>query len=151
MYDLNYLYKKLEEMDYKDFYMIEADFFLYLYQISYEKLPCIKAYLIISSWFGTSLRSGVWIFYEATNPKEIADMVAYLKKQEENELASFLEKGIHDYHNPIYAEKLEYPNEWIEEANLIDEWIWRHEDWLWNWLYCFLSSNKDLIMNFTHS
>lgn len=148
MYDLNYLYKKLEEISYKDFYMIETDFFLYLSDIPYTKrLPCVKAFLIVSSWFGTSQRSGVWTFYEATNPEEIADTVDYLESQEENELANLLEKGMHDYHNPIYAEKFDYPNEWIEESKQIDEWIWGHEDELWNWLYRLLSDNKDLIMN----
>lgn len=148
MYDLNYLYKKLEEISYEDFYIIEADFFLHLYDIPYEKrIPCVKAFLIISSWFGTSQRSGVWTFYEATNQEEIADVVQYLKFQEENEMADILKKGMHDYHNPIYAETFDYPNEWIEESTLIDEWIWGHKDKLWNWLYCLLFNNKELIMN----
>ena len=148
MYDLNYLYKKLEEITYEDFYMIEADFFLLLSDISYEKrIPCVKAFLIISSWFGTSQRSGVWTFYEATNPKEIADVVDYLKSLEENELANLLEKGMHDYHSPIYAGNFDYPDEWIEESKLIDEWLWGHEAELWNWLYCLLSNNKDLIIH----
>lgn len=148
MNSLTNLYKKLEEISYEDFYLLETDFFICLHSIAYEKrLPCVKAFLIISSWFGTSQRSGVWTFYEATDSQEIAEVVDYLKSNKQNELASFLEKGMHDYHNPIYAENFDYPSEWIEESELIDEWIWGHENMLWKWLYYILYNNKELIMN----
>lgn len=148
MCDLNYLYKKLEEISYKDFYMVEADFFLCLCDIPCAKRPpCVKAFLIISNWLGTSQRSGVWTFYESTSPEEIADAADYLKQQGQNELADFLEKGMLDYHNPVYAQNYDYPDEWIEESELIDKWIWEHENELREWLYCLLSSNKDKIMN----
>ena len=41
-----------------------------------------------------------------------------------------IEKGIHDYQNPQYAEDFEYPEEWITESEEIDAWITEHDGWL---------------------
>lgn len=61
MNDLAQLYQRLSEMDYKDMYELEADFFC---DFSENRLPWITTFLTISTWFGTSIRSGVWTFYE---------------------------------------------------------------------------------------
>ena len=53
---------------------------------------CVKALLIISSWFGMLQRSGVWTFYEATNPKEIADAVNDLKNRKKMNWRNYLKK-----------------------------------------------------------
>ena len=35
--------------------------------------------------------------------------------------------GIHDYHNEKYLENYNYPDEWIEESEIIDKWIFENE------------------------
>ena len=111
----------------------------------YEKQPCINAFLMISSWFGISQRSGVWTFYESADSHEIEITLQYLKTTNENELADIFKKGIHDYQNPIYTENFNYPKEWIEESEKIDKWISDNEDLLWKWEYRLLINNRDLI------
>ena len=143
--NIHFLYQKLELSDYKNFFSIETDFFLYL--SDYASIQFINAYLIVSDWFGTSQRSGVWTFYEATEINRIQNAISFLSSLNENTLSDMLEKGIHDYQNPIYSENYDYPDEWIDESEEIDNWISEHEDWLWNWLYTFLLSNKNPILN----
>lgn len=98
MNDLNKLFQKLLGMDYKNMYEMEAEFFLALYYgFSENRLLWINAFLTISSWFGISMRSGVWTFYETANVQEITDTLQYLKLNNEDELVAIFEKGIHDY------------------------------------------------------
>lgn len=145
--NISYLYKKLESLTYRDFFEVESDFFIYLTSISKDKsISYINTFLIVSNWMGTSERSGVWVFYESTNISMIQDAVSYLKAQEDNELACMLEKGIHDYQNPIYFENFNYPDEWITESEQIDDWISDHTDWLRRWLYTFLMEKKEQII-----
>lgn len=148
MNDLNQLYQKLLEMNYKDMYEIEAEFFMKLYyDFSEERLPWITAFLTISTWFGTSTRSGVWTFYEVGNNQEMKTTIQYLRMRGDNKLADIFEKGIHDYQNPKYSPNYDYPEEWLEEADEIDKWISKHEDWLWKWEYDILIMNRDNILN----
>ncbi|MBS6955349.1 MAG: hypothetical protein KH230_19210 [Enterocloster asparagiformis] len=148
MNELKRLYQKLLETDYKNMYEIEADFFMKLYHdFSKNRLPWITAFLTISTWFGTSMRSGVWTFYEVGNIQKMKITAQYLRAGGDNELADIFEKGIHDYQNPKYAKNYDYPEEWLEEADEIDQWISAHEDWLWKWEYHILATNRDRILN----
>lgn len=152
MSDLNQLYQKLLEINYKDMYEIETDFFTKLYDdFSEKQLPWITSFLIISTWFGTSMRSGVWTFYEVGNVHEMEITVRYLRVSGDNELADIFEKGIHDYQNPKYVPDCDYPEEWLEEADEIDDWISKHEDDLWKWKYNILIMNRDSILNIASS
>ncbi|MCD7993494.1 MAG: hypothetical protein LUK37_17590 [Clostridia bacterium] len=144
--DIKKLLKDIEKGDYQELYKYETDIYLSLYQKTIEGRPsCVTAFLVISSWFGTSQRSGVWTFYEATKSDEIHTALQYLKESGENVIAQIFEKGIHDYHNPIYAENFDYPEKWIEEADEIDNWIMQHEELLWKWEYKLLMDNKQVI------
>lgn len=148
MDDLTHLYQKLLEIDYKNMYEIESDFFMKLYyDFSEKQLPWITAFLTISTWFGTSMRSGVWTFYEVGNIQEMKTTIQYLRIGGDNELADIFEMGMHDYQNPQYAKNYDYPEEWLEEADEIDEWISEHEDWLWKWEYDILIMNRDSILD----
>lgn len=152
MSDLNQLYQKLLEINYKDMYEIEPDFFTKLYyDFSEKQLPWITSFLTISTWFGTSMRSGVWTFYEVGNVQEIEITARYLRVNGDNELADIFEKGIHDYQNPKYVPDCDYPKEWLEEADEIDDWISKHEDDLWKWEYNILIMNRNSILNIASS
>ncbi len=151
MNELKQLYQKLLKIDDKDMYKLETDFFMILYNDYFENiengLPWVTAFLTISTWFGTSMRSGSWTFYEVGNMQQIESTLQYLKSSGDDELASIFAKGIHDYQNSVYAENYNYPETWLEESVEIDEWIWEHEDWLWKWEYDILIKNRDSILN----
>ena len=122
MNDLNRLYQKLLEREFNTMYEIESDFFMKLYyDFSENRLPWITAFLTISTWFGTSQRSGVWTFYETGDIQEMKTTIEYLREEGNYELVSFFEKGMRDYQNPKYKENFCYPKEWLEEADEIDE------------------------------
>ena len=53
--------------------------------------------------------------------------------------------GVHDYQNEQYAGSYNYPSEWIDEAEKIDEWITAHEVWLYAWERKLLTDSKELI------
>lgn len=144
--DITYLLKKLNKISPEDLFEIEPELFAFLCQKPVEsRLPYVNAYLTISGWRGTSLRSGVWTFYEAATPEEMDAALQYLKQTNQTELAEIFEKGIHDYQNPIYGESFDYPEEWMEESEEIDCWIMEHEDWLRQWEYRLLIDHISLI------
>ncbi len=58
------------------------------------------------------MRSGAWTFYEATPIEDIMIAVKHLNEISESELCRMIEKGIHDYQNPLYND--EYPEEWMK-------------------------------------
>lgn len=141
------LFDKLKSINASDFYTIESDFFSTLYSVPNKtSYPFINAFLMVSSWFGTSERSGVWTFYEATNRSDIQNAVDHLKQNGDTELANIMESGIHDYQDPIYLNDLEYPEDWISGTEVIDKWIGEHRDSLFQWLYEFLITNEKRIM-----
>ena len=148
--NIKLLYDKLKSITSLDFYTLESDFFIFLYSLPNKTdYPFINAFLIVSSWFGTSERSGVWTFYEATPQSDIQKAVVYLKQHNDTELAYIIESGIHDYQNPVYLNDFEYPEEWISESEEIDKWIDEHRDWLCQWLYNFLIANEKIIVDLT--
>ena len=119
---------------------------MYLYSLYREEpVTLINAYLIVSSWHGTSLRSGVWTFYESTDKARIEEAVSYLKDNGDTELADMIRRGIHNYQTPEYIENLNYPDEWIDESDEIDDWISDNEEKIYEWLYSFILKNKKII------
>lgn len=147
LYDIAQLYQRLKTLDYKHFFEIESDFFqCFCSDAETTENPMVNAFLIVSSWFGTSERSGVWTFYEATSPANVEKAVNYLLQVGETELAAVISKGMHDYQNPQYADNFDYPEEWITESEEIDAWISKHYDWLCHWLYDYLIANENKII-----
>lgn len=106
----------------------QADFFRLFYaHPEMRNVPFVNAFLIVSGWLGTSFRSGVWTFYEATPQQDTAQAVRYLNASGAAALAEMLQKGNHDYQDPQYQEDFDYPEEWITESEEIDRWIAAHE------------------------
>ncbi len=156
------LYEEMAGMENRDLYLIESEFCQELYYhiptelsstelnsvelSSVEPRPmCVRAFLLIVNWFAMSQRSGVWTFYEATDPKEIELVVRFLEQRGDSDLALILRSGIHDYQNPKYVGNWDYPEEWIEEAKEIDRWIEKKEEWLYQWERELLTDNQTLI------
>ena len=95
LFDITQLYDRLKAIDHKHFYEIEADFFqCFCSNPVTASLPLINAFLIVSSWFGTSERSGVWTFCEATNPERIQNLRWLHGFLESFRIALFSEYGI---------------------------------------------------------
>ena len=147
MKNIEKLYQPVSENDDDELYLIESEFCHELYyNISVEKRPlCVSAFLTIVNWFAMSLRNGVWTFYEATAPIDIEQTLQFLAQSGDDELAAIFRYGVHDYQNPKYYGNWNYPEEWIEEAEEIDEWVWDHEDWLFMWEKRLLIQYKELI------
>ncbi len=142
------LYTRLEELGRDEFRQIEADFFLYFYKLPEERsAPFSNAFMILSSWLGTSLRDGVWTFYEAMPKSRIESAAEYLENAGEKELAVVLKSGIHSYDNPKYAGNYDYPEEWLTQSEEIDDWIYSHEEFLHSLMYDLLLENKGEVLN----
>lgn len=141
------LYQQILNIDDQAFYLIEADFCyeLYYHIQDINKPLCVTAFLTLANWSASSKRSGVWTFYEAALPLDIDLTLNYLEQLGNNELTAIFHYGIHDYQNPIYAENYNYPNEWIDESEKIDQWITSHEVMLDAWKRKLLIDNKKLI------
>lgn len=106
---------------------VQTDFFRMFYaNAALRELPAVKAFMIVSGWLGTSFRSGVWTFYEATPQQDILAAVHYLQENGSDDLAAMLQKGCHDYQ--AHQDDFEYPEAWISESEEIDSWIQVHED-----------------------
>ena len=143
--DIEKLYEQLSVSGEDDFYNIEAQFCTELhYGVSAEKRQaCVVTFLTIANWTATSLRSGVWTFYEACDPTDLNRTLEYLRQSKEEEFAKIFALGIHEYQDPKYAENFDYPQEWIEESEQIDAWILKNEAWLINWKRKLLLDNWD--------
>lgn len=112
-------------------YDTETELFLKSNGIKKEKRPVsVKAFLVLSEWRGTSLRSGVWTFYEKAQDDDIFEAAEYLENKGYGEIAGYMLMGIHDYKNPEYIEDCNYPDEWMEEAEKIDRWIFKNEEYI---------------------
>lgn len=147
MKQIEILYQKLEDSDLSKFYTIGAAFCVQLYYHipASQRPPCADAFLTVSNWHATSRRSRVWIFYEAASDKDIATTLQFLEKSGETELASIFRLGAHDYKNPIYSDNFDYPEDWITEADTIDEWIKNHEKKLYLFERSLLLDNRELL------
>lgn len=147
MKNIEKLYQKLSEIDNEEFYFVEGEFILELYNcVPIEKRPlCVIVFFIVSNWFAMSQRSGVWTFYEATAPKDIELTIQFLEQRGDAEFASIFRYGAHDYQNPKYDGNWNYPEEWIEESEEIDQWITDHENELFMWEKRLLIDNKETI------
>ena len=133
--------KQAIEIPPKDFYLIEPELFTTLYSIK-DKPDFITAFLGLSSWMGTSLRSGVWTYYESADKKEIDTIIKYLRGYApENEIVGMYVLGNHDYSDEKYQDNFEYPQEWIDESEKIDRWIFDNEEKIIRFMQDILRNN----------
>ena len=100
-------------------------------------------FMEINNWQGMSVRCGVWQYYEsgAFQDGKFERVLSFLKADGEDEMASVYARGIHDYANEKYQRNCDYPEEWFDETDRIDDWISAHEEYIYKWMY-------DLIMNY---
>lgn len=125
-----------------DFHLIEADLFIALYTIE-DKPDFLCAFLELSSWMGTSFRCGVWTYYEATAKERVEMVIRYLKQTaSDSEISRMYALGDHDYGDEKYQVDFDYPQEWIDESGIIDEWICDNEENIIVFLQEILRKNR---------
>lgn len=111
----------------EEFYLVESDL-LITFSNMREKHNFVDAFLELSSWMGTSLRSGVWTYYEATKREVIHRTMRYLSQVAPDEdISKMYALGHHNYGDEKYQADFNYPQEWLDESELIDQWIFDHE------------------------
>ena len=109
--ELESIIKKGIEISCNDFYLIETELFCALYSMK-DKPDFVAVFLELSSWRGTSLRSGVWTYYEATNKEQVETIIRYLQRYSpDEEICRMYALGNHNYSDVKYQSEYDYPQE----------------------------------------
>lgn len=123
-----------------EFYLVEPVLFQMFYTQKH-KPDFITAFLGVSSWRGSSLRSGVWTYYETADKTEVDRIISYLQKYaQDNKIAYWFSLGNHDYDK--YKADYSYPQEWMDESDMIDKWILENEANISEFLQKMLRENR---------
>ena len=124
-----------------EFYLLEPELFQ-LFYTQKNKPDFITAFLGVSSWRGSSLRSGVWTYYETADRTEVDKIITFLQKYaQDNKIAYWFSLGNHDYDK--YRADYNYPQEWMDESELIDKWIIENEAYISGFLQGILRKNLE--------
>lgn len=125
--DMRKLIEKSVSIAPEEFYLVESDLFIELSNMK-EKPDFVVAFLELSSWMGTSLRSGVWTYYEATERDTVNKTIKYLYQfAPDDEISKMYALGNHNYSDEEYQTDFNYPQEWLDESEMIDKWIFDNE------------------------
>ncbi len=139
---MNKIIKRAIEVNPEEFATLESDLYCKLNTIE-NKPDFVTAFLDISSWLGTSLRGGVWTYYEATAQREVEQVISFLQKYApDNKITELYSMGNHDYSNEKYQSDFNYPQEWLDESDIIDTWIDENELVIVAFMQELLSNNK---------
>lgn len=145
------IYMQLDSISSEEFGEIDYEFVSYFnekygYAKTYDsKVPeCVTAFMLLDDWYGCWFRSGVWTFYEYYAGTQALKITSeFLKKNADKEMSEIFDYGIHEYNNPKYAGKVsEYPQEWIDESERIDDWIGNREEEIFKFLEKILIDNR---------
>lgn len=150
---INELIVSAELSGHEKFWEYDGDFFMLFYNkfkyTSFTDIPDIAfMYMEINNWQGMSVRCGVWQYYEsgAFQDGKFERVLSFLRKNNEEEMASVYAYGIHDYANEKYQENYDYPEKWFDETDKIDEWISDNEVYIYKWMYDLILSHKSEIL-----
>lgn len=140
---LNDMYDTLLQSPEEELYQIEADFYLEFYYADQEIWPdFITAFMVLTNWQDSSLRSGVWTYYEIADAEELQRSLEYLKMHAPAELAEQFKAGIHDY----AGNQDHYPEQWMEESDAIDQWIFKNGRVIEEWLkHCLIDNREEIV------
>lgn len=152
---INELFVSAESSGYEMFWKYDAEFFMLFYDkfknTPFADIPDIAfMYMEINNWQGMSLRCGVWQYYEsrAFENGKSERVLSYLRDNNEEEMSSIYACGIHDYSNEKYRENYDYPGEWLDEADKIDEWIRDNEVHIYKWMRDLILNHKSEVLKF---
>ena len=149
---INDLIVSAESSGYENFWEYDGEFFMLFFNKFRHTLvvdiPVIAfMYMEINNWHGMSVRCGVWQYYESgAFEKEKFEWVwSFLRTNGEMEMADVYAHVIHDYANERY-QKYDYPEEWLDEAEEIDEWIKANEEYIYKWMYGLILEHKNEVV-----
>lgn len=150
---INELIVSAEASGYESFWEYAEEFFMLFYNrfknTPFTDIPDIVfMYMEIHNWQGMSLRCGVWQYYEsrAFTKGKFERVLSFLKTNGEEEMADVYACGIHDYANERYQENYDYPEEWLDETERIDEWISGNEEYIYKWMYVLILEHKSEVL-----
>ena len=152
--DINELIISAESSEYKSFLLEYAGkFFMLFYDkfknIKFTDIPDIPfMYMEINNWHGMSFRCGVWQYYEsgAFQKGKFERVLSFLKTNGEEKMADVYACGIHDYANEKYQKNYDYPDEWFDETERVDEWINNNEEYIYKWMYDLVMKHKSEVL-----
>ncbi len=151
--DINELIVSAELSGHESFWKYDGAFFMLFYNkfknTQFTDIPDIAfMYMEINNWQGMSVRCGVWQYYEsgAFETGKFEKVLAFLKTNGEEKMADVYARGIHDYANERYQKNYDYPDEWFDEAEEIDEWISNNEEYIYKWMYDLILAHKSEIL-----
>ena len=75
-------------------------------------------------------------------------VLSFLKANGEEEMADVYACDIHDYANERYQKGSDYPEEWFDETEEIDEWISNNEGYIYKWMYDLIFEHKSEVLKF---
>ena len=152
---VNELIVSAESSGDESFWEYEGEFFMLFYNrfksTLFMDIPDIAfMYMEISNWQGMSARCGVWQYYErgAFQKGKFERVLSFLKANGEEEMADVYACGIHDYANERYQKGSDYPEEWFDETEEIDEWISDNEEYIYKWMYDLIMDHKSEVLKF---
>lgn len=150
---INELIISAESSGSENFWEYDGDFFMLFYNrfkyTPFEDIPDIVfIYMEINNWQGMSVRCGVWQYYEsrAFQKGKFDRVVSFLKANGEEEIADIYACGIHDYANERYQENYDYPDEWFDETEKVDEWISDNEGYIYKLMYDLILEHKSVVL-----
>ncbi|MBD5519124.1 MAG: hypothetical protein HDR07_11830 [Lachnospiraceae bacterium] len=150
---INELIVSVELSGHESFWEYDGEFFMLFYNrfkdTPFTDIPDIAfMYMEINNWWGMSVRSGVWQYYEsgAFEKGKFERVLSFLKTNGEEEMANVYACGIHDYTNERYQKNYDYPEEWFDEAERIDEWISGNEGYIYKWMYDLILGHKSEVI-----
>lgn len=151
--EINNLLVSAESSGHESFWAYSGKFFMLFYD-RFKGTPFIDipdaafVYMEINNWQGMSARCGAWQYYEsgAFQDGKFERVLSFLKTNGEEEMAAVYACGIHDYANEKYRESYDYPKEWFDEADKIDQWINDNEDDLYKWMYHLIVNHKSELL-----
>lgn len=95
------------------------------------------------NWQSASARSGVWTYYEVAKMENMIITKNYLKDNKNMNIYDIYSYGIHDYNNALDNDI----NKWVEESDIIDDWLNRNELLVINYLKILLFILEKEILN----
>lgn len=150
---INELIVSVELSGHESFWEYDGEFFMMFYDrfkvTPFTDIPDIAfMYMEINNWWGMSVRCGVWQYFEsgAFEKEKFERVLSFLKTNGEEEMANVYACGIHDYANERYQKNYDYPEEWFDEAERIDEWISGNEGYIYKWMYDLILGHKSEVI-----
>ena len=152
---INELIVSAESSGHENFWEYDGEFFMLFYNrfkyTPFTDIPDIAfMYMEINNWEAMSVRCGVWQYYEsgAFQKGKFERVLSFLKTNGEEEMADVYAYGIHDYASERYQKNRDYPEEWFEETEKVDEWIIKNEKYIYKWMYDLILGHKSEVLKF---